>query len=297
MSGIKQSMNKVYIVDPEDEEVLYIREDALSEAKESNPFIFKQMNEIRQSRRSQKFPGYAKFGNIIKFKELDNDCLLLSEGIITEDLSKPTMQKAKLRVQEDRGRLFGHSDKQNVQIAKDIMKKTSEKEYKDLNPEIMEAYAILPVVLPKDTGVCPYHAATVILKGGDTNITWEAVSGISGIRKPVFDIYSTSIPDKSFYTRYKDMYSVNGKAPAATILYSRDKPLRPLSRTKNSPITKKSSSKSHSRSRSHSSSPKTKTHKNKRLQVFRDIAPSSSPEERLAGRYNLRTRKRHKIKR
>ena len=235
MTDIKQSMNQIFLVDPEDEEVLYIHLSALSATKKSNPFIFKHMNEIRQSHRVQKFPGYAKFGNIIKFKELDNDCLLLSEGIITEDLSKPKNQNAKLRAQEDRSRLFGHSDKQNIKIAKDINKTTSEKEYVELNPDIMEAYAILPVVLPKDTGGCPYHAATVILKDGDTNITLEADSGVSGLRKPVFDIYSTTNPAQSFYTRYKDMYSVNRQVPVATILVSRDKKVSHCEEKTNSP--------------------------------------------------------------
>ena len=284
MPEAKRSMNNIFLVDPTEEEVLYIHMDALSDAKASNPFIFKHMNEIRQSRRSQKFPGYAKFGNTINFKELDNDCLLLSEGIISEDLSKPKSQIAKLRAQEDRARLFGHSDKQNVQIAKDINKSMTEKEYMELDPDIMQAYAMLPVVLPKDTGGCPYHAATVILKDGNTNVTLEADSGLTGLRKPVFDIYSTTIKDLSFYTRYKKLYSVNGKDPVSTILSSRDKAFNlyksPTTKFQQIPVL-------------------SNVIKKKRLPVFINIVPDTpSPQfrDRNAGRYERQKKTEKKMK-
>ena len=56
---------------------------------------------------------------------------------------------------------------------------------------------MIPHSIPLDKGVCPYHAATVIFKDGETNITLEADSGIK-TQKPIFDMYSTTIPKYTF---------------------------------------------------------------------------------------------------
>ena len=149
MSEFKFSENKIFGVDPKDEEFLYIHQDYFNQVEQMNPFILKFLIPIRQSSREAKLPNYIKVGNIIKFKNLDNDCLLLAEGIISYDLSKPDYKTAKLRVLEDKSRLFGHSDKQNIQIAQDINKKMTGNEYYLLDPEIMQAYAMLPVFYQK----------------------------------------------------------------------------------------------------------------------------------------------------
>ena len=60
---------------------------------------------------------------------------------------------------------------------------------------------MVPHDIPVDTGICPYHAATVIFKDGNTNITIEADAGLDKIHKPIFDMYSTTIHKYSFFKR------------------------------------------------------------------------------------------------
>lgn len=212
------SANKRFAINSEDENSIYIEYKYINEIKCSNRFIFDYLNEIRISSRTNKMEGYSKYTNTINFKKFDNDCLILAEGIIGKELKDPNHKKSLLRIIEDKEHLFGYTDKQNIQIANDINKKSTIDDYVRLNPEIMQAYGIMPVILPKDEKTCPYHVESVIFKDGNTNITLEADSGCSKLDKPIFDIYSTIIPEKSFYERYKKTYTVNKKSPACGIL-------------------------------------------------------------------------------
>ena len=256
-------------------------------AQAQNPFIFKYFSPVRQSSRKTALPDYIKLNNIIKFTNLDNDCLLLAEGIISGNLEKPEYNIAKLRVKERdaKNRLLGHSDKQNIQIAKDIRASYTEQDLNALNPGIMEAYSMLPIVLPADATTCPYHAAAVIFKDGNSNITLEADAGLGGLKKPVFDIYYTNEPSLSFYQRYKDMYTVNRVPPVAAVLYSRDK-VSPKKKTASPAAT--SSPKKKTASPAATSSPKKKTRSRSRS------PPSSVKKATGAGIKNGTRRTRYR---
>ena len=64
---------------------------------------------------------------------------------------------------------------------------------------------MVPYEIPIDSGTCPYHAATVIFKDGDTNITIEADAGIK-LDKPIFDMYSVSLFRHSFFINHVKTY-------------------------------------------------------------------------------------------
>ena len=124
---MKFSKNKAFAVIPKDEEFLYIHKSIFKQAQSQNPFIFKYLSQVRQSGRKAVLPDYIKLNNTVNFKKFDNDCLMLAEAIISQDLEKPDYTKAKLRIKEPDGknRLFGHTDAQNVKIAKDIRASSS----------------------------------------------------------------------------------------------------------------------------------------------------------------------------
>jgi hypothetical protein len=70
---------------------------------------------------------------------------------------------------------------------------------------------MVPYKIPKDKDICPYHAAIVLFKDGNTNITSEADAGKS-MKLPVFDMYSTDNFEFSFYTSHLQTYSLK-KSP------------------------------------------------------------------------------------
>ena len=64
-----------------------------------------------------------------------------------------------------------------------------------------KAYAIMPIVESTTKKSCPYHVASVIFEDGETNITLEADAG-KITQKPIFDMYSTTKPQYSFYANH-----------------------------------------------------------------------------------------------
>lgn len=218
---MKISSNKKIIIDENDESSIYIKEEFIEEMKESNMYIFNYLTKLRENSRIKKLENYSKFTNKLNFSKYDNDCLILAESIISKNIENPNYKKSLLRVVEEKERLFGYTDKQNIKIANDIKKKSNEIDYTNINPNIMDAYVIMPVELIKDSGNCPYHVAAVILKDGDTNITLEADAGCK-LKKGVFDMYSTVNKDETFYRRYKSNYTVNRKIPVGGLLKLRE---------------------------------------------------------------------------
>ena len=98
---------------------------------------------------------------------------------------------------------------------------------------------MIPYDLPLDTGICPYHVATVIFKDGYTNITIEADAGIK-INKPVFDMYSVKQHKYSFLSAHMKTYlqhfineSKKVKLKIPTVLHlKQDKEDKPDKKTK-----------------------------------------------------------------
>lgn len=118
-----------------------------------------------------------------------NDCLDLGEKLAGS--TKVNSARAEFRAPGSGGadgKLFGHTDAQNTEIAKDSGWSQNE----DANPAIGEAYAIAPTVVPGggDVDEAPYHVAAVIAKDGIDNITLEADAGTARSR-PLFDMYDT----------------------------------------------------------------------------------------------------------
>ena len=222
MSVVKKiSENRKFII-TEDESIIYIKDEFVNEIQSSNKFIFEIMTEQRKEKRNKELKDYTKFTNNLNFKKTKNDCLILAESLISKNIYNPEYKKSKLRVFEKKRRLFGYTYKQNTEIAQDLNKEENKRDYKKINPDIMEAYAIIPVESTEDMDVCPYHVSAVILKDGNTNITLEADSGCYKLKKPVFDMYYTNMEEKSFYERYKNMYTINEKEPVVGVLKLRE---------------------------------------------------------------------------
>jgi len=135
-----------------------------------------------------------------------NDCLQFSESLSKNEVG---YSGNKCILKEKITKLaFGWTYDQNIRIAD-----TAPQNFK-ANPDIGESYAI--VRTDGKGGEVPYHIAYVIAKDGSTNITLEADAGNPDLRYPVFDMYDTVDPAKSFHARYSKIYK-----PGATIVLMR----------------------------------------------------------------------------
>lgn len=231
---IKYSDNRVFAIDDRQEHNLFIKKQHVDIIKLTNPNLFSNLTNIKH--KNKNFSDYEKFTVNIDFKKLPNDCLMLAEGIASGNLQNLDNTKAILRVDEPKQRLFGHTDKQNITIANEVFKElnkgSNDKLFHTINPDINDAYVMMPLELDLSGQHCPYHAAAVIFKDENTRITLEADAG-ANMKKPVFDMYSTLSPTKSFYSKFSEMYTVNGKKPAIGKLIHRDKIGKKTSRVKN----------------------------------------------------------------
>jgi len=192
---------------------IYIKESEIKKIKKSNPDFFNFLEQQRTSKRLSEdsiYYDYEKF-TIKKDYEIKgekNDCLLFAEKV---SLSNPTYNKSKsvFKVESDKtNRRFGVSDSQNIKIANYIRNEYLKKNPSynvEINPNINDAYAVVPHDLPIDSGMCPYHVATVIFKDGNTNITIEADAGIK-TNTGIFDMYSVTESEYSFFSSHKNTY-------------------------------------------------------------------------------------------
>lgn len=74
------------------------------------------------------------------------------------------------------------------------------------NPNIGEAYSIVPQTGAVLTG-CSFHIAAVVAKDSGDNVTCEADAGDIGRTVPVFDMYETDINSQAtFHATYKTSY-------------------------------------------------------------------------------------------
>jgi hypothetical protein len=221
---IKFSENKVFAIDTNQEQNLFIKKDEVERVRNTNSIVLNKFSNLPH--RIKELKEYDRFTNNLNLKKIPNDCLILAEGLVSGNLNQFDNKKALLRVDEPKHRLFGHTDGQNITIANDALKElnkgTNDELFHNISPNINDAYVMMPVELDVSGG-CPYHAAAVIFKDNDTTITLESDAGNVKMRKPVFDMYSTVYPSKSFYSKFKDMYTVNNKIPAVGKLIHRDK--------------------------------------------------------------------------
>lgn len=135
-----------------------------------------------------------------------NDCLQFSESLTKNEVG---YSGSKCILKEKYTKLaFGWSYDQNISIA------ASAAQNFKANPEVGESYAI--VRTDGKGGEVPYHIAYVIAKDGTTNITIEADAGNPDLRYPVFDMYDTADPKKTFHARYSKIYK-----PGSTIVLMR----------------------------------------------------------------------------
>ena len=143
----------------------------------------------------------------------------------------------------------------------------------NVNPNIGDTYAMIPYVIPKDKGICPYHVATVIFKDGNTNITTEADAS-RPTKYPIFDMYSVSDHRFSFYTIHQKTYTLESSDSSTrklrpTVLNllanpktrPNNKPSIKIKRTRSLPNLKKQTQ--YLKKRAQSAGKKNKTMKNK----------------------------------
>ena len=211
--NFKISDNKVFLLKLPNPNSIYIKESEIENIKNSNPTFFNFLEQQRTSKRLSEnsiYYNYEKF-TIKKDYEIKgekNDCLLFAEKV---SLSNPTYKKSKsvFKVESDKThRRFGVSDTQNIDIANYIRNEYLKKDPSyniKINPNINDAYAMVPHDLPIDSGMCPYHVATVIFKDGNTNITIEADAGIK-TNTAIFDMYSVEEYKHSFFSSHAKTY-------------------------------------------------------------------------------------------
>jgi hypothetical protein len=138
-----------------------------------------------------------------------NDCLQFAESMASGILGYN--EEACIFKERHSNRKFGYTDKINIEIAKNSANVLNE----NANPAVGEAYAIVRKRVIK--GKAPYHIGYVLFRDDDTNITLEADAGNLDLHHPVFDMYSTTDPARSWHTRYFEDYK-----PASTIVILRN---------------------------------------------------------------------------
>ena len=198
----------------EDTSELYILEEYLPKVILQNPKIFDFFTLNKKSKRLSEnsiLYNYVKFSlnKLLKLDTKKNDCLLFAERISLNDPKLETNSSI-FRVESDKtNRRFGVSDKINKEITnytKNYYIKKNPRHNVEVNPEIGSAYAMVPNKIPEDGKTCPYHAASVIFKDENTNITLEADAGLKKRELPVFDMYSTKQDNFTFYASHFSTY-------------------------------------------------------------------------------------------
>jgi hypothetical protein len=209
----KLSDNKIFLLLQPNPTDIYIKDTHLKTIEAQNSIFFDYLLKQRSSTRLSKdsiFNEYTKFTvkKPFEIKGEKNDCLLFAERV---SLNNPDYDKKSSVFSVSMGKKykkFGTSDKDNSQIVKYTrtysIKKTPLHNL-EVNPNIGDAYSMIPYDIPLDKGVCPYHAASVIFKDGTTNITIEADAGIK-TNKPIFDMYSTVKHKYSFFASHMKTY-------------------------------------------------------------------------------------------
>ena len=215
----KISSNKIFLLKLPEPNRIYIKTDSIEKVRGQNPDFFEYLKPInvRATRNKQKSitTDYTEFEVLQDFdiKGEKNDCLLFAERVA---LSNPNYDEKScvFKVQSDKQkRRFGQSDKTNsaiVSYTRNYHMKKEPNHNVEVNPDIGDAYAMVPYKIQVDQGVCPYHAATVIFKDATTNITIEADAGVK-TNKGIFDMYSTSDHSKSFYRTHMATYMYSEK--------------------------------------------------------------------------------------
>jgi hypothetical protein len=211
----KISDNKIFLLKLPNPHSIYIKTTEITNISSQNPIFFKYLEPLAQPKTRNKVNSitneYSQFeiNKDFHIKGDKNDCLLFAEKVA---LGNPDYddKSSVFKVESDKQkRRFGQSDKQNsaiVTYTRTYHIKKYPTHNDEVNPDIGDAYAMVPHSIPIDTGVCPYHAATVIFKDGTTNITIEADAGIKS-NKPIFDMYSSSDYTKNFFTAHKETYT------------------------------------------------------------------------------------------
>ena len=210
---LKYSDNKIFLLVGQNPHEIFIKEKYLKIIESQNSDFYNYLLITKQSSRLKNNTIFSEYVKATVKKEFEikgkNDCLLFAERIA---LNKPDYEKDASVFSVfmgTRSKKFGVSDKNNSEIVRYIRNQTTKKaplHNLEVDPKIKDAYSMVPHDIPVDTGICPYHAATVIFKDGNTNITIEADAGLDKIHKPIFDMYSTTIHKYSFFKRHMPTY-------------------------------------------------------------------------------------------
>ena len=209
----KISDNGIFLLKLPNPNEIYIKSTFIPNVEAQNPEFLKNMILNRQTTRGREktiLKDYTKFtlNKQYEIKGEKNDCLLFAERISLNDLK---YSKSASVFSVDFGKTskkFGKSDRDNSQIVSYTRNYTVKRDRLHnftVNPDIGDAYSMVPYDIPLDTRTCPYHVATVIFKDGDTNITIEADAGIK-LDKPIFDMYSVSLFGYSFFINHVKTY-------------------------------------------------------------------------------------------
>jgi len=209
----KISDNKIFLLLQPNPTDIYIKDTHLKTIGDQNSSFFDYLLKQRSSTRLNKdsiYNGYTKFTvkKPFEIKGEKNDCLLFAERVSLNDPDYDKKSSVFSVSLGKKSKKFGISDKDNSQIVRYTrtysIKKTPLHNL-EINPDIGDAYSIVPYDIPLDKGVCPYHAASVIFKDKTTNITIEADAGIK-TNKPIFDMYSTTKHKHTFFASHMKTY-------------------------------------------------------------------------------------------
>ena len=274
----KISDNKIFLLKLPNPNEIFVNTTFISNIEAQNPEFFKNMLLNRQTTRGLEesiLKNYTKFSvnKQYEIKNEKNDCLLFAERVSLNDLK---YSKSASVFSVDLGKTskkFGKSDKDNSQIVsytRTYAVKRDRLHNFTVDPDIGDAYSMVPYEIPVDSGTCPYHVATVIFKDGDTNITIEADAGIK-LDKPIFDMYSVSLFRHSFFithvktyleTKVDEQGKIMYKLP--TVLHLRKTYREPISRSTVNREVKEPTRKQPSRARKTAGKRNKRTRKNRR---------------------------------
>ena len=220
----KISSNKVFLLKLPEPNRIFIKNDNIEKVKLQNPGFFKYLKPINlRSTRNKENSITQKYTEFEVLKDFDikgkkNDCLLFAERVSLNDPNY-SQKSCVFKVESDKQkRRFGQNDKTNsaiVSYTRNYYMKKQPNHNVEVNPDIGDAYAMVPYKIQIDKGVCPYHAATVIFKDGTTNITIEADAGVK-TTKGIFDMYSTIDHSKTFYRTHMPTYIYSEKRVTST---------------------------------------------------------------------------------
>ncbi len=171
---------------------------------------------LRASRIPADANGFVPHQYRHPFTSEDNDCLRFAEAL-AKGVVRYTDQACVYNV-KDSHRKFGVTDRKNMELARKYRKDAA------ADPRVGQAYAIVRTDLQKalknsTDDLPPYHIAHVIAEDDEWRVTLEADAGNPDLDRPVFGVYSTSLPSKSFHATYKSMY---GEGAAATLVLEKN---------------------------------------------------------------------------